>query len=120
MKILILNWRSIKDPLQGGAELATFEFAKRWTRDYQAEITWLSPVYDKNIKEETIDGIKFKYIGSSLNRNLFTLVISFPIFYFLVFWTYLTKFKNHVDVVIDQVHGIPYLTPLYVKEKIIV
>ena len=120
MRILILNWRSIKDPLHGGAELATFEFAKRWVRDYDAQVTWLSPVYDKNIGEEIIDGVYFKYIGFHLNRNLFKLFFAFPVFYFLVFWTYLTKFKGKVDVVIDQVHGIPYLTPFYVKEKIIV
>ena len=29
-------------------------------------------------------------------------------------------YKNNVDVVIDQVHGLPFLTPLYVKNKKII
>ena len=120
MRILILNWRSIKDPLEGGAERATFEHAKRWVKNHKAKVTWLSPKYDKNIDKETIEGVDFVYIGFSLTRNLFQLLFAFPTFYFLVFWTYITKFKERVDVIIDQVHGFPYLTPLYVKEKIIV
>jgi len=35
MKILIINWRSLKDPLEGGAERATLEFAKRWVKKYK-------------------------------------------------------------------------------------
>ena len=30
---------------------------------------------------------------------------------------YFRLFRGKIDVVIDQVHGIPYLTPFYVKEK---
>jgi len=120
MKILIINWRSIKDPLEGGAERATIEHAKRWVKDHGAEVTWLCPRYDKKIDSEVIDGVKFHYIGFPLKRNISEVIFTYPIFYFLVFWTYLTKFKGKVDVVIDQVHGIPYLTSLYVKEKIVV
>jgi len=120
MRILILNWRSIKDPMEGGAERATFEFAKRWVKKQNAKVTWLSPCYDSNIKNETVEGVDFKYIGLPLSRNIFWLLIVFPLFYISVIYTYLTKYKGKVDVVIDQVHGIPYLTPLYVKEKIVV
>lgn len=120
MRILILNWRSIKDPMEGGAERATFEFAKRWVKNQNAKVTWLSPCYDSNIKNETIEGIDFEYVGLPLSRNIFWLLVVFPLFYISVIYTYLTKYKGKVDVVIDQVHGIPYLTPLYVKEKIVV
>jgi glycosyltransferase involved in cell wall biosynthesis len=120
VKILIINWRSIKDPLEGGAERATFEFSKRWIQKHNADVVWLSPTYDYKVKEETIDGIKFEYIGLPLNRNVFWLLIVFPLFYFLVIYKYLSKHRGNVDIVIDQVHGIPYLTPLYVKEKIAV
>lgn len=120
MRILILNWRSIKDPMEGGAERATFEFAKRWVKNQNAKVTWLSPCYDSNIKNETIEGIDFEYVGLPLSRNIFWLLVVFPLFYISVIYTYLTKYKGKVDVVIDQVHGIPYLTPLYVTEKIVV
>lgn len=120
MKILILNWRSINDPLQGGAELATFEQAKRWVTNHKAKVTWLSPKYDKKIVRETVEGVDFQYMGFPLTRNIFQLLFAYPIFYFLIFWTYLTQFKGKVDVVIDEVHGLPYLTPLFVKEKNVV
>jgi len=120
MRILIINWRSVRDPLEGGAERATIEHAKRWVKEHHAQVTWLSPRYDKKIDKETIDGINFHYTGLPLRRNIREVIFTFPLFYLLACWTYLTKFKGKVDVVIDQVHGIPYLTPLYVKEKIVV
>ncbi len=120
MKILILNWRSIKDPLEGGAERATYEFAKRWINTNNAEVFWISPPYNNNIKSETIDGINFDYVGVPLTRNVIQLLWAFPFFYISCAIRYLTKYKNKIDVVIDQAHGIPYLTPLYVKEKKVV
>lgn len=117
MRILIINWRSIKDKNEGGAERATFEFAKVWVKDYGATVYWLSPPHDENIRSETIEGINFIYTGLPLSRNIFALIVKFPLFYFSVIFKYLTTLKGRIDVVIDQVHGIPYLTPLYVKEK---
>ena len=122
MKILILNWRSLKDPLSGGAEIATFEHAKRWVKNYGAEVTWLSPRYKGCPQEgqEIIEGVNFKYIGFPLTRNLISLFVAFPLFYIGVCSTYMTHYRNKINVVIDQVHGIPYLTPFYVKEKVVV
>ena len=118
MKILLLNWRSIKDPLAGGAELATIEFAKRWVSKHNAEVTWISPPYSEKIKKEEIEGIKFIYIGSRLQRdNILKMLILFPMFYTNIILEYFYNFKGKVDVVIDQSHGFPFLTPLYVKEK---
>jgi len=121
MNILVLNWRSLKDPLSGGAELATYEHAKRWVKNHGANVTWLSPKYNKDLSQEIIDGISFEYLGIPLNRdNIFQMLISFPLFYFLVFYKYLTHYRKSTDVIIDQVHGIPYLTPLYSNKKIVV
>ena len=106
--------------MEGGAERATFEFAKRWVKNHNAKVIWLSPSYDNKIKSESIEGVDFEYIGLPLSRNIFWLLLSFPYFYLSVIKIYFKKFKGNVDVVIDQVHGIPYLTPIYVKEKIVV
>jgi len=120
MRILIINWRSIKDPLEGGAERATFEFSKRWVKKHKCEVTWISPNYSSEIEEEVIEGVKFDYLGLPLTRNVIKLLFVFPFFYLKVFFRYLTKYRGKVDIVIDQVHGIPFLTPLYVKEKKVV
>ena len=120
MKILLINWRSIKDPLSGGAEIATLEHTKRWVNQHQANVTWLSPSYDSKIQNEIIDGINFRYIGYPLKRDkLWQILLSYPVFYIAVLVFYFKDYRNRVDIVIDQAHGLPYLTPLYVREKII-
>lgn len=118
MKILILNWRSITDPLKGGAEVVTFEHAKRWVKKHSAEVYWISAKYDGNKDFEEIEGIKFIYIGRELKRDsVLDLLISFPIYFVSTYKAYKKTFSGKVDVVIDQIHGIPFLTPLYVNEK---
>jgi len=120
MKILIINWRSLRDPAAGGAELVTYEHARRWISKYQAQVIWLSPKYNNAIDRETISGINFRYIGIPLGLNFSRLIFSYPIYFILVFWNYLTKYKNEVDVVVEGIHGIPLLTSLYVKKTLIV
>jgi glycosyltransferase involved in cell wall biosynthesis len=103
MKILILNWRDIKNPDFGGAEVATYEIAKRWVK-WGHEVTWFSSKF-KNCKEkEVIDGLKLIRQGSPFTVHL------------KAFLYYRKHFKNKFDLVIDQVHGIPFFTPFYVKE----
>jgi len=120
MKIVIINWRSIHDPLEGGAERATFEFAKRWVADYGSDVIWISPRYENSPDQEVVDGVRFVYLGRPLNRKLSSLLVSFPLFYISVVIYYLKSLKGKIDVVIDQVHGLPYMTPLYVSEKKII
>ena len=120
MKILILNWRSIKDLLAGGAELVTLEYAKRWVKRHQAKVTWISAPYNNKIRQETIDGINFEYVGLPLQRDkTLRMLVLFPIFYLLVFIRYLKEYKNKVDIIVDESHGFPFLSNLYSKEKVI-
>lgn len=118
MKIVILNWRSIKDPLSGGAEHSTFELAKRWIKNYNAEIIWISAKYDNSISYDEYFGIKFYYLGRVLKKN--NLIFTFPYFLLLTVLFYYKNLKNNCDLLIDQVHGIPFFTPIYVKEKKVV
>lgn len=120
MKVLILNWRSINDPLAGGAEKVTLEHAKRWIKNYQAEVIWLSPRYEDGPNEEVVEGVKFVYVAGPLTRNLLSLVFAYPFFLISTIFKYQSTYKNKIDVVIDEVHGLPFMTPLYVKEKIVV
>jgi glycosyltransferase involved in cell wall biosynthesis len=118
MKIAIFNWRSITDPLSGGAEIVTLEHAKRWAKKENVEVIWICSRYKKNLKEEIIDNVKFVYLGvNNPKDSILFLLFSFPYFYLHLINYYLKNLKNKIDVVIDEVHGIPFLTPLYVKEK---
>jgi glycosyltransferase involved in cell wall biosynthesis len=119
MKILIINWRSLKDPNSGGAEQVTFEHAKRWIKIYQAQVTWISPRFKGCKSFEIIDGVVFQCIGFPLGLTISKLIFTFPVFYFLVFFTYIKDYRNKVDIVIEGVHGIPLLTSIYVVQPLV-
>ena len=57
MNILILNWRDIKNPKGGGAEILTHEIAKRWVKKGH-DITWFTAEFEGSRLEELIDGVK--------------------------------------------------------------
>ncbi|QQG42229.1 MAG: glycosyltransferase family 4 protein [Candidatus Woesebacteria bacterium] len=103
MNILILSWRDPKHPLAGGAEQSVWEHAKGW-RKAGNEIIWFSSRFKGSVVTENIDGIKivrngYQYLGVQIAA----------LFYY---------FKNvkNVDLVVDQFHGLPFFTPLYVKK----
>lgn len=110
MRILILNWRDIKNPKSGGAEILTHEIAKRLV-GWGYEVTQFSSVFPNAKKEEVIDGVKIIRRGSSDIRYFFNSV------HFMAFWYYKKHFKGKFDIVIDEIHGIPFFTPFYIKER---
>lgn len=112
MNILILNWRDIKNPSFGGAEILTHEIAKRWVK-LGHNVTLFSSVFPNSKKEEVVDGVKFIREGYADARFLFSSV------HFLAYKFY-RKNPGKFDVIIDEVHGLPFFTPWYVKEKKIV
>lgn len=109
MKILILNWRDIRNPQSGGAELLTHEMAKRWIV-LGHSVTQLSSAYG-DAHDEVIDGVHIIRRGC---RNIFSGKL--PVHLEAFFW-YMRYGRRKFDVVIDEIHGIPFFTPFYVKEK---
>lgn len=106
MNILILNWKDIKNPTSGGAEIVTFEHAKRWVKAGHS-VTWLASAFRDSKKAEKIDGIKIVRRGSIYGVYLYA-----PIFYLFS--------GNKFDLVVDEVHGIPFFTPFYVRKPVLV
>lgn len=105
MNILILNWRDPKNPKAGGAEIVTLEHAKYYVK-MGHKVTWFTSMFKGANALEKIDGVTIVRSGGS-----FSVYLKAP-FYYL-------KHRKNVDVVIDEIHGIPFLTPLYVhKPKI--
>ena len=102
INILIVNWRGYKDPLSGGAEIATMEHAKRWVSKHGAKVTWVSPPHNVGAINEKVNGIDFIYLGSNLTRNVFTLFFKYIHFCLLFIYKYLTSYKNDYDVIIDK------------------
>lgn len=107
MKILVFNWRDIKNPEAGGAEVHIHEILKRLCQKGY-EITMVSSNFDGAEKEEYIDGIHIIRIGNKYLMNIYALLYYFK----------LRKYKKF-DVVIDDISKIPLYTPLYIRKPII-
>lgn len=106
MNILILSWRDPRHPSAGGAEQVVLEHAKGWLAAGNY-VTWFSSLFPGSTPAENIDGIKiirngYQYLG----------VQAAAFFYY-------QKNKSEFDLVVDQFHGIPFFTPLYVKKPIL-
>ena len=73
MHILILNWRDIKNPSSGGAELLTHEMAKRWV-EQNHQVTLFTSRFKKSKATEIVDGVKIVREGNPDLRSLFSSV----------------------------------------------
>ncbi|OGH08644.1 MAG: hypothetical protein A2152_03190 [Candidatus Levybacteria bacterium RBG_16_35_6] len=102
MNILMLNWRDPKNPKSGGAEYVTHEHCKAWVKAGH-NVVWFTSKFDGCKDEETIEGVKFIRRGNSVTV------------YALAPFHYLFS-KEKFDLVIDQIHGLPFFTPLYVRK----
>jgi|SRR5579885_829539 len=102
MRILILNWRDSKNPQSGGAEYVTQKHAKGWIKAGHT-VSWFTSSFPGALREETIDGIRIIRAG-----NQFTVRLHAFLFYL--------RSRKKYDLVIDQIHGFPFYTPLYIKK----
>ncbi len=109
MKILWMNWRCIKHPLAGGAEVYTHEVAERLvSKGY--EIVLITSRAPGLLREEVIDGYRVVRVGGR-----YTVYLRARDAY-----RELRKRGWVPDIVIDEINTIPFLTPLYVSQPIAV
>lgn len=106
MRILIFNWRDTKHKYAGGAEVYIQELAKRWVANGNA-VTLFCGNDNKHAHYEMIDGIEIYRRGGTYTVYIFA------------FFYYLLKFRGKYDVIVDCENGIPFFTPLYAKEQVI-
>jgi glycosyltransferase involved in cell wall biosynthesis len=103
MRILWLNWRDLKSPDAGGAEVFTHEVAKRLVcMGYDVSI--FCARYPNSTDSENVEGVKIIRSGSrySVYKNA-------KQFY--------KSNKDKFDLIIDEINTRPFLTPKYVKDK---
>ncbi len=103
MNILILNWKDIKNPDVGGAEIILYELAKRLVREGHT-VTWFCRRFGFGKNTDIIDGIHIIRRG---NR-------------FTVYWEayrYYQSLKKKPDKVLDCINTICWQTPLYVPNE---
>ena len=100
--ILALNWRDIKNPIGGGAEVHAHEMFSRNSEEFQ--IVHLAPEFPGCKQEEVIDGVRYIRKGN----------IASVIFYAM---KYYKKNKKNIDLVIDQCNAHRFFTKFYVPKK---
>ncbi|MFN2544459.1 MAG: glycosyltransferase [Actinomycetota bacterium] len=103
LRVLFINWRDIRNPDAGGAEVVTHEIAKRWVQSGH-EVTLLTSRFSGSPPLEVVDGVRIRRTGRLRNGS----------FHLLVQRT-LSKAPD-VDVIIDEINTIPFLTPLHRKK----
>jgi len=100
-KVLVLNWRCPKNPKSGGAERVTLKHASYWVKN-GFEVTWLAGSFSpKSPREEIIEGVKIVRYG-----NPYTVYLLAPFLYWF-------KWQGKFDVVVDEIHGIPFFSPIW-------
>jgi glycosyltransferase involved in cell wall biosynthesis len=105
MNILLLNWRDRSHPKSGGAELVTMEHAKGWVKSGH-HVTWLTGWYDGGKNEEDIAGVHIVRRAGSLTIYLYGVA-------------YLLINGRKFDVIVDEVHGFPFFSPLFTRVPVV-
>ena len=105
MKILIFNWRDIKNPDAGGAEVYTHEISKRLVIRGN-NVTILTSAFDKCRREEEIDGVRVIRCGGK----------------YLVYLRTKEYYKRYLerenyDIVVDEINTIPFFTINFIKNR---
>lgn len=100
MRILFLNWRDIRNPEAGGAEVVTHEIGKRWVAQGH-EVTLYTSGYPGAPKTEIVDGVRIRRMGR-LRKGTFHLRVQREL-----------ARLNGFDVVIDEINTVPFFTPLW-------
>jgi glycosyltransferase involved in cell wall biosynthesis len=103
MKILILNWRDIRDPLAGGAEAYLHQIGKRLAREH--EVSFYCRRYEGSTARDEIDGIKIMRRGASFSLYL----------YFIFDYLFRLRRENYA-IIVDDINGVPFFTPLFIRK----
>lgn len=102
MKFLILNWKDIKNPDVGGAEIILYELAMKLIKDGH-KVTWFCRRFKDGAEREVVDGIETIRKGNKYTT-------------YWQAWRYYRSLTRKPDKVIDSINTICWQTPLYVDK----
>lgn len=107
LSILVVNWRDMKNPEAGGAEVHLHEIFKR-IAGMGHHVTLLASAFDGAVAEEAVDGIRVVRRGGKFTFN----------FHVPGALNSLMR-ERDFDVVVDDVNKIPFYTPAYVRKPVL-
>ena len=100
MKILLINWMDIKNPVAGGAEVHLHEIFRRIA--CHEEVTLLASGFEGSEPEDIQDGIRVLRTGHR------------PTFNWLVPFYYRKHLaRKRFDVIVEDINKVPFFSPLY-------
>jgi glycosyltransferase involved in cell wall biosynthesis len=82
------------------------EHAKGWVRAGH-RVTWLTATYPGAKPESIVDGVHFVRRAGTYTVYLYA-------------WAYLLANSRLVDVIVDEVHGFPFFSPLFTRKPVVV
>ncbi|MEM3586480.1 MAG: glycosyltransferase family 4 protein [Candidatus Jordarchaeaceae archaeon] len=107
IRLLVLSWRDIKNPLAGGAEKYIHEIC-RWLVRNGHEVIFFTSSFQGAKGEEVIDGVKIIRRGHSIKV------------YLLAFMFYVLHWKGKFDCVVEAKDGgLPWFTRFYAGKRAI-
>lgn len=105
MKIAFFNWRDIRNPLAGGAEVYCHEVLSRLSEKH--EVALFTSSFPGSALEEEIDGIRHvRYAG---RYSIYAKARS----------CYRRHIQGRYDIVAESISGVPFFTPLFSKEPVV-
>lgn len=106
-RFVAVNWRDLRNPDAGGAEVHLHEILKRLAADGH-EVTYFVSNFDGGVEEETYDGIRVLRRGRWYNANY---VVPYHVRSYL---------RDHPsDLVIEDINKIPFFLPLVTRARVI-
>lgn len=106
LRILWFNWRCIKNPAAGGAEVFTHEVAKRLVKKGH-EVTLITSQPGNLPEKEEIEGYTVWRKGGKYSVYIKAKKI------------YEKHFRGNVDIIIDEINTLPFFTVKYAREPVI-
>jgi glycosyltransferase involved in cell wall biosynthesis len=108
MKILWYNWRDIRNPDAGGAEVFTHEVCRRLVKNHGIDsITLFTAGFDGCKPEEMVDGVRI--VRSGGKYGVYKRAKEFY-----------NQHKDDFDLIVDEINTKPFDTPSFVRDTPIV
>jgi len=108
LRILALNWRCLRHPQSGGAELNLFAQAERWVEDGH-EVTVVCADPGRAVapqRDEIINGVAVRRRGGRFGVYLYAAL-------------FMLTHGRHFDRVLDVANGIPFFAPLFIGRPVV-
>jgi glycosyltransferase involved in cell wall biosynthesis len=107
LSLLVINWRDIKNPEAGGAEVHLHEIFKRIAA-MGHHVTLLASAFDGSPPEETVEGIRVVRRGGKFSFNFCVPGACSALMR-----------ERRYDIVIDDINKIPFYTPVYIRKPVL-